>query len=127
MSKIVSGLEATSTQTPSPTLTLPPTPVLDRNPLPSVVAAPNISRDEEPIKFLVNLAQPAQIVLTLYSLSGEKVFNESAQGTAGLNSLVWDLTNNQNQPVASGLYIYVLQMVGGGKTENHLGKVVVIR
>ena len=91
-----------------------------------VVAAPNISRDEEPIKFLVNLAQPAQMVLTLYSLSGEKIFSESAQGTVGLNTLVWDLTNTQNQPVASGLYIYVLQTVGSGKTENHMGKVVVI-
>jgi hypothetical protein len=90
------------------------------------VAAPNISRDEEPIKFLVNLDQPAEMVLTLYSLSGERIYSANAQGTSGLNTLVWDLTNNQNQPVASGLYIYVLQTTGGGKTENHMGKVVVI-
>jgi sugar lactone lactonase YvrE len=91
-----------------------------------VVAAPNISRDEKPIKFLVNLDQPAEMVLTLYSLSGERIYSANAQGTSGLNALVWDLANNQNQPVASGLYIYVLQTTGGGKTENHMGKVVVI-
>jgi hypothetical protein len=94
---------------------------------PQVVAAPNISRDEEPIKFLVTLAQPGQMNLALYSLSGEKVYNISAGGTAGLNTLVWDLTNSLNQPVASGLYIYRLSANEGTTNENRMGKVVVIR
>ena len=91
-----------------------------------MVAAPNISRDEEPIKFLVNLTKPAQVALSLFTLSGEKVYNAGAQGSAGLNTLVWELENNGNQPVASGLYIYVLSIGDGSPIIRRTGKVVLI-
>jgi hypothetical protein len=126
ISKIVLGMGSVSTDTPSPTLTPPPTPVLDRSLPPSMVAAPNISTNGEPIKFLVNLAHPAPIVLSLYTLAGERVYDTGMQGSAGLNTLVWNLANNQNQPVASGLYLFVLQTGDGSKTENQVGKVIVI-
>ncbi len=93
----------------------------------AILAVPNISKDGGPIKFLVNLKQPVPITLTLYSLSGEKVYSTDTQGTAGLNILVWNVTNSGNQPVASGLYIYVINLVDGFQPIRRLGKVVVIR
>ena len=92
----------------------------------AILAVPNISKDGGPIKFLVNLKQPVPITLTLDSLSGEKVSTDT-QGTAGLNILVWNVTNSGNQPVASGLYIYVINLVDGFQPIRRLGKVVVIR
>jgi hypothetical protein len=65
--------------------------------------------------------------LSLYNLAGEKAFNAEVQGAAELNTLVWNLQNNANQPVASGLYIYALFIGDGPQMTRHVGKVVVIR
>ena len=93
----------------------------------SVVAAPNILRDWEPIKFLVNLTKPARLSLALYTLAREKAYIAEMQGAAGLNTLIWELQNYASQPAAGVLYIYVLQTDGGNQTEKRIGKVVVIR
>jgi hypothetical protein len=105
-----------------------PTPTPDDKTLktPQVVAAPNISRDYEPIKFLVNLNKSAQVTLNIYSLVGEKVFSSNLQGTSGRNTLVWDLENNANQSVASGLYVFVVSIDDGAQLIRRVGKVVVI-
>jgi hypothetical protein len=99
-----------------PTVTPTPKPPL------SVVAAPNISKDGQPIRFLVNLEGAAPLQLSLYSLTGEKVAELTAQGGPGANSLTWDLTNQSGSIVASGLYFYVLNAGGLSQT----GKVVVL-
>lgn len=88
----------------------------------SVVAAPNVSRDGEPVRFQVALPQTAPIELDLFSLTGEKVAVMQTQGQAGSNTLTWDLMNGQGNKVASGLYIYVLRAGSLAQT----GKVVVI-
>jgi hypothetical protein len=87
-----------------------------------VVAAPNVSKDGQPIRFLVNLEQAAPIQLSLFSLTGEKVAELAAQGSAGANVLTWDLTNTLEQKVASGLYPYILR--AGDARQS--GKVAVI-
>ncbi len=115
-----------STFTPTPTLTPTPSPDLERGLLPSVVAAPNISRDGEPIEFRVRLAQPAQMKLTLYDLLGERVYQASLAGNPGLNLLEWDLDNSMGNQVASGLYIYVLEVDGASGKTNRMGRVVVL-
>lgn len=88
----------------------------------SVVAAPNISRDGEPIRFEVNLGEAAPLELDLFSVTGEKVAAINAQGAAGINTLTWDLANASKGQVASGLYIYLLK--AGDLTQT--GKVVVL-
>jgi len=115
-------------ETPTPTLsaTLTPVPTVIPDLVQSVVAAPNISRDGEPIKLLVNLSKPAHIILYLYTLAGEKAYDMDAQGTAGLNTLVWNLQNNANQAVASGFYIYMVTLDDGERIIRQTGKVVVI-
>jgi len=88
----------------------------------SVVAAPNISRDGQPIQFEVNLGEAVPLELDLFSVTGEKVAAINTEGAIGMNTLTWDLTNASKSQVASGLYIYLLR--AGDLTQS--GKVVLI-
>jgi hypothetical protein len=101
-----------------------PTP--EGHPAPIVRAAPNISYDNEPIHFQVNLNSPALVKLTLFSLTGERVFKVERQANAGNSSLVWNIQNNGGQTVASGLYIYLLNITGTGIGQTLSGKVLVL-
>ena len=92
-----------------------------------MVLAPNISRDGEPVEFRVRLAHPASLKLTLYTLLGEKLKQITAAGNAGGNTLEWDLNNSTGSQVASGLYIYVLEMDGPTGPIQRMGKVIVMR
>ncbi|HTC22271.1 MAG TPA: hypothetical protein VK859_15545, partial [bacterium] len=110
----------------TPTSTPTASPTVDKGPAPLVVAAPNISRSGEPVQFLVTLARPSEVKLTLFSLSGEKVYQISIQGGNGLHRIPWNLTNQVNAPVASGLYIYLLETNDGVSALSQEGKVAVL-
>ncbi len=90
-------------------------------------AAPNVSRDGQPLQFVVELEKPASLVLKLFDVVGEKVFEESSRGNTGLNAISWRLENDGGDPVASGLYIYVLSADDGTTVRIQRGKVVVLR
>lgn len=93
----------------------------------SAAAAPNVSRDNRPINFSVNLNAPARIELSLFTLAGEKVYGGQMQGNAGTNSLAWNLSDLTGGPVASGLYLFYLQVAGnGGTVETRTGKLLVL-
>jgi hypothetical protein len=91
-----------------------------------IVPAPNLSRNGEPIRFRVTLDQPSKISLTLFSLAGERIYSADTQGPAGLNTLIWGLTNLQSQTVASGLYLYQVTIDDGLRKFDRIGKVVVL-
>jgi hypothetical protein len=93
----------------------------------SAMAEPNISRNGEPVKFVVNLVKPSLVKLALLTLTGEQVYGASFQGNTGTNSFVWTLQNQAKETVASGLYVYVLQADDGLSVTNKTGKVVVLR
>ena len=112
--------------TPVVTATPSPASTLGNGLSSSVVAAPNLSQNGEPIRFLVKLTQAARIKLSLYSLAGEEAYQTAASGNAGSNSLVWNLENKTGQPVASGLYIFVLRLDDGTGLSTQVGKVVVL-
>jgi hypothetical protein len=110
----------------TPTITPTPSPETELG-TQLVMAMPNISQGGEPIQFKVSLSQPSQIKLSIYSIAGERIFSEVSQGNSGPNLLSWALVNNTGASVASGLYIYVLEIDGpNGKTQK-MGKVVVLR
>lgn len=115
------NLEPEATLTP--TLTTTPTPAPSSL---SVVAAPNLSRNGEPVKFQVALAKPAQLKVSLYSLAGEQVYTASMQGNGGINTMVWPLQSQSGSSVASGLFLYVLEINDGSGIVRKTGKVVVI-
>jgi len=114
----------TATPTASGTPTSSPLPRAEKL---QVAAVPNLSSGGQPIRFLVNLDQPGQIQLSLFALTGEQVYSTQMQGNAGSNNLAWNLENNSQQPVASGLYVYVLEVTAGTNRETRIGKLVVIR
>ncbi|GEM_PF-1731931 len=122
----LSGVEGSAHLTPTPTATPTSTPSATPTAAWFTLAAPNVSRNEEPIKFYVNLDEAGKISMQLFSLSGEQIFEESFQGDRGVNSLSWNLENNSGGQVASGLYIYVLTTGDGASKRSQRGKVVVV-
>jgi hypothetical protein len=109
------GRNGTPTATPIPEL------------LPSVVAAPNLTNGQQPIKFLTYLTGQAKVSLAVFTVSGEQVYGTQTEGSAGLNTLVWNAQNNGGQAVASGLYLYLLDADNGVGHEIKTGKIVIIR
>jgi hypothetical protein len=112
-------------EVPTSTPTTVPTAVLEL--VGSVVAAPNISTDLQPIQFKVSLGREAHISLALYDIVGERVYNASLQGNPGMNPLEWALQNNAGGEVASGFYVYEVQIDDGHQRITKMGKVVVIK
>ncbi len=94
---------------------------------PQVVAAPNVSRDDQPIRFLLQLASPAQVRITLYTLLGEEIYSNESQAGAGSSQLVWNLQNASGAEVASGLYFYVVEVGEGASPIIKTGKILVLR
>jgi hypothetical protein len=115
-------------QYPTPTMTL--TPILTPTPTPecplTVAAEPNLSKDGQPIRFLVNLRQASKIDLILFNIAGEKVYEEVVSGGSGQNNLNWDLKNQSGSQVASGLYIYVVASCDGSAAAIQRGKVLIL-
>jgi hypothetical protein len=88
---------------------------------------------EAPTTIAYKLNDDARVTLKIYSLMGtlvlEKVFDAgSAGGTFGLNEFSWDGRNGDNNVVASGGYIVVVEAVRNGETINTMRrKVGVVR
>ncbi len=93
----------------------------------SLAAIHNFSRGGQPVCFQLDLNASARITLTLFTLTGERVYDSQIQGTSGMNQLSWNLENDAHGAVASGLYIYVLQVFGNGTEETKVGKAVVLK
>jgi hypothetical protein len=60
-----------------------------------------------------SLEKPSQVRLTIYNLLGQeiKIMVDSFQAN-GEYSLVWDSTDERNNPVSSGMYLYRLETEG---------------
>ena len=61
---------------------------------------------------LINYELPSDglVNITIYDMMGRKVkalVNDSQ--TAGYKSIQWNATNNRNEPVSAGLYLYTIQ------------------
>ncbi len=145
---------ATDTKTPTNTRTSTPTRTPTSSPTPRLVAAavqegsglsagststpacqssasfakavPNISKNGTPIDFEVTLPSASQVQLELFTVTGELVYQADILGQSGLNKIIWNLENQSDNSVASGLYIYVIQAGNGPQSLRKTGKVVVI-
>jgi len=60
-------------------------------------------------------------------LVGEHVLEKEASGNLGLNVLTWDLKNFSGRSVASGLYLYSLEVDDGSEKVRKIGKIAIIR
>jgi len=111
------GDRPTPTMTPTASVTSTPT-------LPMVAVLPNISRGGESILFKVQSDQGSPVQLSLFSVMGEQVLQTSFAGDSG--GYLWKLGNQSGNPVASGLYIYVLRFKQGGQDAVYRGKISVL-
>ncbi len=77
--------------------------------------------NESPTTIAYKLADNASVRMRIYTLSGNLVFEQdfapgSVGGTVGLNEIVWDGRNGDNEFVASGGYIVEVRAEGNGQT-----------
>jgi hypothetical protein len=57
-----------------------------------------------------DLPEVSDMTLTIYNMLGQKVKTFKMQSTpAGYHSITWDATNDLNQQVGAGVYLYQLQ------------------
>jgi hypothetical protein len=65
-----------------------------------------------------DLPEVSDITLTIYNMLGQKVRTFNMQSTpAGYHSITWDATNDLNQQVGAGVYLYQLQTKNFVKTK----------
>jgi hypothetical protein len=74
---------------------------------------------------MINLGYNASIQLNLYTLMGEEVYSDTTEGNTGMNTITWLLRNKAQSAVASGLYIYSIQVNNGYEITTKTGKVLV--
>ena len=117
-------LGETATNTPTPVNTVTATPTASAL-LQLAVAAPNISRNGQPIQFMINLGANASVQLNLYTIIGEEVYSDSIEGNAGMNTITWLLKNKAQSSVATGLYIYTIEVNNGYQVTTKTGKLLV--
>jgi hypothetical protein len=79
------------------------------SPIVSAVISPGDIHAGQPIQLSLTLAQPVMVQWTIFSPSGEKLFEIIKEEESGLNTLFWPGTN-VNQP--QGLYSYAIETEG---------------
>ncbi len=62
----------------------------------------------------------------VFALTGEEVYSVSQQGQAGANNLWWNLENQAGSNLASGLYLYRVEVEGVAGSFFKTGKVVLL-
>jgi hypothetical protein len=64
--------------------------------------------------------------LSIYSVVGELVYQTTVEGNTGTNVMTWNVQNSSGQPVASGIYLFTLNIPQGFSGPMPQGKVVVL-
>jgi flagellar hook assembly protein FlgD len=84
---------------------------------------------QRPTYIAFNNKEDAYVEVVIYSLSGKIVWKKSDKFTKGSNSLKWDGKNGAGSGVASGVYIYQVNIrpIKGQESTSHTSKIVVIR
>jgi hypothetical protein len=103
----------------------------DENTVPPAVSLVNYpnpffagSSRSEGVNIAYSLPQPANVILSIYNIRGQKVselVNDSQQ--AGSYQITWNLLDHGNKPAASGVYFTRLQ---AGQEERY-SKIVLIK
>ena len=81
--------------------------------------------------FETNQAASADARLSLFDVSGALVYSRSAgaskERTTNSASLTWDLLNMDGRVVASGIYVFHLEVTDGRASANETGRLLVVR
>ena len=96
-----------------------------------VIVYPNPTSHDAIITF--QLTKSADVTLEIYNVTGGLLYTDMLRNVVGQQpasldeAFVWDCTNQVGEPVAGGVYIYVLEAKRDGETVRRSGKVAVVR
>jgi len=116
-----------STSTPTLTPTQTATSTEGSGLVLSAVMAPHSIHGGKPVKLLLTLAGTASVQWTITSSAGEKIYQTTILGQAGLNTLTWSGLNQAGLPVGDGVYTYVIQAQEGLNQTVTQGRIFVRR
>jgi uncharacterized protein (DUF362 family) len=90
---------------------------------------PNIPNPFNPsTKIIYRLPDRAQVILTVYSMHGERIrVLEQGMRPVGQHYVFWDGADANGQPVASGLYLYRLEATSGSGRFVKSAKMTLVR
>ena len=78
--------------------------------------------------FTYVLTQPADdMSIRIYSASGRRIKKLDAPTSAGYNEVLWDLRDEDDRPIANGVYFYKLTAKRDGKKVDKIGKLAVLK
>ena len=96
-----------------------------------VIVYPNPTSHDATITF--QLTKSADIALEIYDVTGHLLYTDILRNVVGQQSasldeaFVWECENQAGEPVAGGVYIYVLEAERDGEIVRRSGKVAVLR
>ena len=96
-----------------------------------VIVYPNPTSHNATITF--RLTKSADIALEIYDVTGHLLYTDILRNVVGQQSasleeaFVWECKNQAGEPVAGGVYIYVLEAERDGEIVRRSGKVAVLR
>lgn len=88
----------------------------------AIRVGPNPARDVTTFYYSLDRDYPSATLL-VYTIAGKRVYEQQVPSTAGAHYVNWNLTNDSGQPLATGLYVFVLK--AGDRTAT--GKLLVAR
>lgn len=77
--------------------------------------------------FSFRASSQGSVGVAVYTVAGRTVWRSSVQCEPGYNQILWDGSDLDGDPLASGTYVYRISYLGGdGARASHVGRVVVI-
>jgi len=118
------SLTFTITPTISTTITITPTLIYNGFSFIGVYPSPA----NRTANFIYVSYEDCSALVSVYTVSGEKVTEIDAQGKYGVNSITYNLTNSSGRRIASGIYIYKIEIKSiSGNEQNTFGKFAVVK
>lgn len=87
--------------------------------------------DTAHFSFETNQAEGARVTLSIYDVAGTLLFSRtvdaSRERTANSQAVTWDLSNRSGTRVASGIYVWQVEVDDGSSKVRRMGRLVVVR
>ncbi len=81
--------------------------------------------------FATNQADQADVTVSVFDVSGTLVYQKSGRADRDRSSngqtITWDLRTGSRNEVASGIYVYRLELRDGQSTARNMGRMLVVR
>ena len=89
-----------------------------------ITSYPNPAKEKA--TFIFKLTKSADVTLEIYDVSAQLVYTDKLRDVTG-ERFSWDCKNRAGTPVASGVYIYVIEATRDEQTIRKTGKIAVVK